>query len=135
MPDHAIALRRAWEGRFGEETRRVDLPIDWSTAGEVPSRLSRVFQRPPIDPEREALLIRFESVPGLRSVLLNGRDLGQPAADGTPWECGIDDATPRANRLILGLEPAHFPPDSEWGRISIVVRVREGSPRDRRERL
>src|SRR5262245_48897471 len=89
MPEHRIALRRAWEHSRDGTAGRVDLPAVW-VMGEVPTHLSRRFQRPRRLDEGETLWLELSSVEGLRKAFLNSVDLGR-IPPRTHWECPFED--------------------------------------------
>lgn len=123
MPEHAIQLRRAWEAEIDGQTSRLDLPITWGSA-PPPPRLRRRFNRPTIDPAREAISLRFESCAGVHGLTLNGRDLAQPIDDDAVSELECGPLLPMGNCLELILEPDAVPRSIPWGRIALVIRSR-----------
>jgi hypothetical protein len=125
MPEHLIYLRRAWEGHFGPgaagAVRRVDLPTAWPADLPGPVRLSRAFNRPPLDPGRETLALRLGAVPGLLSVRLNGRPLATSGPAGS--ELPLSDPLPPRNVLLLELDPsAAATAGPGWGEVALVIR-------------
>ena len=79
MPEHLIRLRGSWQIE-GDPPRRIDLPTTWPAGLEGRLTLSRRFNRPRFDPSAESLALRLDAVPGLRSALLNGKELPDLAA-------------------------------------------------------
>ncbi|MEO6811185.1 MAG: hypothetical protein ABI353_18915 [Isosphaeraceae bacterium] len=127
MSEHLIHLRRAWEGTFVEGgakvVRRVDLPASWPADLSTPFLLSRAFQRPPIEPDRERLLLRFASVSGLISVHWNGQELARPMIGTADLELALERPIPARNLLALEVDPAGFNGlGIPWGTIALVIR-------------
>ena len=118
MPEHLIRLRGAWDWTAPDGPRRVDLPATWPAGLAGPLVLARRFQRPRIDPDREALALRLEAVPGLLRVRLNGVEIGGPAAGEIP----LGDL-PARNLLELEADPAGLGA-GPWGAIALVIRAR-----------
>ena len=79
MSEHLIRLRRGWELEDldfpDHRPQRVSLPLEAGWAGVRRLRLTRRFGCPPLNPGSESLWLRLESVLGLASLQLNGRDL------------------------------------------------------------
>jgi hypothetical protein len=128
MPEHLIRLRGGWEWRDpgAASARRVALPMTWPAGLTAHVRLVRSFQRPTIDPAREALALRLESVSGLVAVWLNGRELARPDAGTTALCLPLDDPMPPRNVLVLEVDPttpgrAGADPEP-WGEIALVIR-------------
>ncbi|MBX6312401.1 MAG: hypothetical protein IRY99_05700 [Isosphaeraceae bacterium] len=127
MLEHLIQLRRAWEGEFPEGgsliRRRVDLPTQWPTGLDAPFRLTRAFQRPPIDPGRERLALRLGSVPGLRSIRLNEWEIARVAEGISGLTIDLPDLLPPRNRLVLDVDPSDWgEPPGLWGEVALVIR-------------
>lgn len=128
--EHLIRLRGPWSCRTRlddtEAEARIDLPTPISPSMGSTIRLARSFGRPPIDPERESLALRFEAVEGLREVRLNGRILSRPAAGIDALELTIDEPLPPRNLLEMDVDPPCEPLRSNgsepWGCIALVVR-------------
>ena len=126
MPEHVIRLRGGWErvdplGRA--EGPRVTLPLPRPGG---PVRLARSFQAPRVDPAREAVWLRVADAPGLRSVRLNGRDLGPADGLEAARAYRLPADLPARNRLELAAEPA----SDGWGSIALVIRDRNDPPPD-----
>ena len=119
MPDHFIRLRRAWDAKVDGQSLRVDLPATWTSA-VVPLELSRRFQRPRLGNPDEAIYLRFEDVPGLVSVFLNGVRIG-PTQNPGDWEVAIPQPT-LSNQLLLILDPTLVAEVDGWGKIALVIR-------------
>lgn len=119
MPEHPIALRRAWElQRPDTPPERIDLPGTLPPT-IAPLRLVRSFNRPRFDPEAETLALRLADVPGLAAVRLNGTPL-TPATD----SLSIDPARlARRNLLELVVAPADHPRPA-WGAVALVLAPR-----------
>jgi len=118
MPEHLIRLRGAWDWLTEAGPRRVDLPITWPPGLAGPLVLSRRFQRPRVDPDREALALRLGDVPGLIRARLNGDEVAGPAAGEVPL-----GNLPARNLLILEVDPAGLD-EGPWGAIALVIRAR-----------
>ena len=126
MYEHLIRLRGAWDWHPGAGgPGRVALPTRWAADVRSPFRLSRRFHRPPIDPDRETLALRMESVAGLGVVRLNGRELARPAGGVSDLTLTLEGSLPGTNLLELEVDPAAWGEaglgDSPWGRIALVV--------------
>jgi hypothetical protein len=131
MSDHTIRLRAGWrswpEGADESGAERIDLPSARIHDRDGPLCLLRSFQRPPLEPGRERLELRLDSVPGLAAVCLNSQVLAAFAADPTgPVLLPLPEALPTRNHLVLRLGPpgprkgaATRPP---WGEIALVIR-------------
>jgi hypothetical protein len=135
VPSHLIRLRKAWQCQsiesHGLEENRLDLPLTWPPDPAIPprARLTRVFSTPPIEPALETLAIRFEQVPGLRSIRLNDRSIHllNPLPDRFEIEA---DLIKGKNCLVLEVDftsekSTIIPPVGEgWGSIALVIRSR-----------
>ncbi len=131
MPaEHLIRLRGPWTCRPRldnlEAEIRIDLPTPTPPSVGESVCLARSFGRPPIDPDRESLALRFEAVEGLREVRLNGRILSRPDVGVDAIELAIVGPLPPRNRLEIDVDPpgaSPRPTDSgPWGCIALVVR-------------
>lgn len=137
MPEHLIRLRRGWLRVAlqapGDGSDRVTLPLAGFPDPGRRVLLTRSFQRPPVDPDREALWLRLEAVPGLNSVVLNGRSMtaGGPLADSLLLPVGDD--LPARSVLVLDVGPAHPVGPLPWGEVALVIVGRDVEPGGRGE--
>lgn len=120
MPEHRIALRRAWDCQRGDIIGRVNLPAIWG-AGEAPTRLTRRFQRPSRLGPSESLWLEFASTSGLLAASLNGIDLGIIPSD-DHWAWPIADREVSTFQLMLRVDPGQVPATKPWGDVSLVIR-------------
>jgi hypothetical protein len=128
--EHLIRLRKAWEwckpGIVVSVPERIDLPADPTQFAQGRTRLQRRFGTPAIDPSRESLALRFENVPGLRRVRLNGQPIAQNDPKVGSFEVSL--ALPLPARNVLELEVDRIPPQTQeganalWGDIALVIR-------------
>ena len=134
MPDHTIRLRGPWllidpEAPEGPP-RRLALPA--TAAPEMPGpllRLRRSFARPPRLAGPIACRLIVEDLPGLRAVVLNGRDLplSPDVAEPTePWDIG-HWLRPRNLLELLVAPPIASESRGLWGSIALVFEPSEGS--------
>jgi hypothetical protein len=128
LTEHQIRLRGGWELREDSEgpPRRLTLPFTHVPGFARPLQLYRSFQAPSLDPGREQLWLRVESVPGLLEIQLNGRKLPRPDA-GAPVEIvrldkGPDPALAVRNELMFRVDVALVPPEEPWGSVALVIR-------------
>ncbi len=128
MTEHQIRLRGGWELREDSEgpPRRLTLPFTHVAGSARPLQLYRSFQAPRLDPGREQLWLRVESVPGLLEIRFNGQTLLRPDA-GAPLELvrldnGPDSALAVRNELMFRVDVALIPPDEPWGSVALVIR-------------
>jgi hypothetical protein len=131
--EHLIRLRGGWEcigGHFGGDPAvpaRLTLPVDWPDGLHEPLRLTRRFSAPPLDPEREQLLLRLADIAGLCSVALNDRLLAAPAGE-SALELPLAEHIAARNVLVLEVDPRAWAdaPGARlgWGSIALVVRPR-----------
>jgi hypothetical protein len=129
MADHRIRLRGGWQWHEPEPgaTRLVTLPMALAAGVPQPIHLVRPFNRPPIDPARETLLIHLQHVEGLRVVRLNDREVARPETEPRELWVAVEPPLPARNVLVL---EAELPPpfrgtsseDSPWGEVALVVR-------------
>jgi hypothetical protein len=117
---HEIHLRGGWEwaGSDGPPagTARLTLPTRWDAAATGRLRLTRRFQRPPRRPESRVVL-RIGCAPGIRSIVLNGRQFGPISPDLAGHEIVLGILASR-NELVMEIDP---PRDGlDWGFISLV---------------
>ena len=132
MSVHLIRLRKGWESidldSLDPRPERITLPLPagWRSARRL--RLTRRFGCPPLNPDIESLWLRLESVSGLASLRLNGRDLPVgPCFHGT-----IDIPLvelPARNELALELSAAAGDPAGDstaWGEIALLIRSEPG---------
>ena len=138
MPEHLIRLRGPWElldeAAVGPEAiRRIDLPIEILPGSDRPLRLRRRFGRPVRFRPGLACWLRFEDVPGLVQVTLNGEPLATVPGDDVPSIDGSD--VPIGSRLlprnVLELTVAPGPPRQTeagrpWGAIALVFGPDDG---------
>jgi hypothetical protein len=138
-PEHRIRLRGGWQWRVAGEAgppRRVALPIAWPDDALGRVLLSRPFNRPPLDPSREALRLELEQVDGLVAVLLNDRDLARPPVGTARLVVPLDDPLPGRNVLVLEVaSPPAGRGGSGWGDIALVIGPAPPTAPDRREPL
>lgn len=134
MSEHLIRLRKGWESidldSPDPRPRRITLPLPAGWGRSRRLRLTRRFGCPPLSPGLESLWLRLESVSGLSSLQLNGRDLPLgPRSHGT-----IDirlEELPARNELALELSSAAAPDDlrdgsTVWGEIALLIRTEHG---------
>jgi hypothetical protein len=128
MPEHRIRFRGGWESRTVEgdpgEVRRLTLPFASHTEIGGPIRLDRRFGRPPIDKAVESVSLELRAVPGLRSVHLNGFDLGPLPADVIDWTVPRLAMLEARNTLSLEVVPGLASAEETqggWGWIALVV--------------
>jgi hypothetical protein len=125
MSEHLIRLRGGWEWHAPGDgpAQRVALPMIWPAGLTTHVRLLRSFQRPPLDPAREALALRLESISGLVVVRLNGRALAHPEPGVSALSLPLDDPLPPRN--VLELEAGPLTESAEpWGTIALVITAR-----------
>ncbi len=127
MPDHWIRLRGGWEWReAGLPARKVSLPMSWSPRFMAVFELVRSFQRPPIDPGCECVLLSLEDVDGLVSVWLNEEEIARPEPGATSLMIPIDRPLAARNTLVLKVDPGRCGGVNEfsspWGTIALVIR-------------
>ena len=103
---------------------RLSFPLTRFPEGQVDLRFSRSFQHPPLDHDREALWLDLQSVPGLISIVLNGRELVREVNPGhvESFSLGID--LPLRNQLVLQVDPS-VRPEHPWGVVALVIRQKE----------
>jgi hypothetical protein len=133
MPEHRIRFRGGWYLSAAEDepsnVRRLTLPVVWPPGMVGPFRLTRRFGRPPIDPAVESAWLELSDIPGLRSLQLNGVDLGPIPLDVLDWTVPLTGLLDLRNTLTLELVPGQFSTPEGWGSIALVIasRVREGA--------
>jgi hypothetical protein len=93
--------------------------------------MTRRFGRPPLDHDRQVLLLDMNQVEGLLSLVLNGRTIGRIAPATCSYEIELSDLAER-NVLVVeielpeaGLIPAEH--QKEWGVIALVVRSNDSA--------
>ena len=125
MPGHLIRLRGGWE-RLGPggavEATRVVLPLAAPFDAPGRLRLGRWFQAPPLEPDKETLWLRLDSVPGLVSVGFIGSVIARGPFQESPVILPLGGALPARNRVVLDAEfpePAGFP----WGDVGLLIRA------------
>lgn len=128
--EHRIRLRAGWEslpeGCSDPAQERIDLPIRWGPGRPRRLRLTRRFGRPPLDARKEGLFLELDRVPGMQSLVLNGKSLA--AVTGTRAYYLIPLAEIEA-RNVLEIEIETGEPggeaagqDLDWGHIALVIR-------------
>jgi len=132
MSEHLIRLRKGWESidldSLDPRPERITLPLPagWRSARRL--RLTRRFGCPPLNPDIESLWLRLESVSGLASLQLNGRDIPLgPYPHGT-LDIRLEELRPR-NELALELSAAAGDPAGDstaWGEIALLIRSEPG---------
>lgn len=128
MTGHKIRLRGGWEWRdtASGTSRRVALPLSLAAEATSGVLLVRSFNKPPLDKDKEALWLRLEHVPGLRSVRLNGQEIVQATADSSEYSVPLEHLGPSRNVLVLELgstvRPAQEADNNAWGEIALIVR-------------
>ncbi|MDR3638740.1 MAG: hypothetical protein P4L84_33345 [Isosphaeraceae bacterium] len=114
-------------GNQGEPRQRVNLPMTWPAGIHGPVRLLRSFQKPVIDPASEVLFLRLDHVAGLRTLLLNDREIARTPGDQASLTVRLDDLIERRNVLSLEIELPQLlesdVPAAPWGSISLLVRA------------
>ena len=133
MSEHLIRLRKGWESIDLDspdprpERITLPLPMGWGSGRRL--RLTRRFGCPPLNPHGESLWLRLESVAGLASLRLNGRDLPLGQDSHGTIDIRLAELRPR-NELALelsGAAPAAPPGDSTtWGEIALLIRSEPG---------
>ena len=131
MPEHLIRLRGGWE-RLGAATgrSRAGSRSPWSRPPSAPqqARLARWFQTPPLDPRRETLWLRLDSVPGLVSVSLNDREIARRPFPAFPLildlvgdACRPGTGSPSTSSFPSrpDVPAALFP----WGEVALLIRA------------
>lgn len=127
MADHRIPLRRAWEARFGDDARRLDLPTVWGDS-EIPASILRRFHWPARVGDGEVIHLELDELPGMTEATLNGRTLGD-----SPCLLSPNELRPSGNLLVLALDPSAVTREGEWGRVALVIgprRVAEAARSD-----
>jgi len=126
-----IRFRKGWESIELDsldphpEPITLPLPAGWGSTRRV--RLTRRFGYPPLNPHIESLWLRLESVAGLASLRLNGRDLPLGQDFHGTIEIRLAELRPR-NELALELLAAAAPPGDStvWGEIALLIRSEPG---------
>ena len=139
MSEHRIRLRGGWEARAIDPmlgaVDRLTLPIRWDVDRPRRLRLTRRFQRPPLeDPShlgsRQAgppeLWLLLEHVPGLLALELNGESPVCVWPEQTRYEIPLG-RLPQRNQLVLEIETPRSNDRAgsaapEWGSIALVIR-------------
>jgi hypothetical protein len=129
VTEHRIRFRGGWEccpvATPESDELRLTLPIRWSRQHPSRLQLTRRFGRPPLDPDSQVLFLQLDQVPGIQSLLLNGRPIARVSPEESRYEIRLDDL-PNRNVLLLEIETPR-PGDqaaaqAEWGRIALVIR-------------
>ena len=111
--------------RESEPGRRVTLPLVRPAERTSRVLLVRPFHRPPVNYEREALILRMEGVGGLVSACLNGQEIVRPPSGTTEVSVRLDQPLPARNVLVLEVDlPALLDTsgdESLWGIIALVI--------------
>lgn len=129
-PEHAIRLRGGWQNHTSAgEAVPLSLPTDWPAETRGRLRLVRKFGAPRIDPTQERVVLRLESVAGLRSVVLNTKTLEAGAESETSLEIPLapeDLATRNVLELAVDADAWVESPQLRrgWGAIALVVKAR-----------
>jgi hypothetical protein len=130
LNEHSIRLRGGWECRStaaGESLpARLALPTRWTSDQTGLITLTRRFGRPPLDADRDALWLRLDQVPGIRSLHLNGQPLVPIPPTSSRFEFPLAGLLDR-NQLDLEVDIAAASARSaavgaDWGVISLVIR-------------
>ena len=132
MTEHVIRLRGGWEchsGHCEDAVTRITLPVCWPLGFPSRVRLTRSFQRPNVDQEREAISLRLEDVTGLAELKLNGSPVPLPDRRSC-LEIPLEHELPARNRLALEVELAPLERDgtgatAPWGSIALVITRRD----------
>jgi hypothetical protein len=140
MTEHRIRLRGGWEVRALDErpgeVKRLTLPIRWDFERPRRLRLTRRFQRPPLQAlsplgSRPAghpeLVLVLEDVPGIVSLELNGESTVYVSPEQTCYQVPLG-RLPQRNQLELEIETPCANDRTggdvrEWGSIALVVRA------------
>jgi hypothetical protein len=133
---HAIRLRGGWEHHSPAEgiflSKRFSLPIRWMNGRAGLLILTRRFGRPPYDSACEALWLRMDQVPGVRSLHLNGQPLAQISPERSRYDIPLPELLERNQLEIeVDVEEAALrsaPCGGDWGVISLVVRSTDACP-------
>jgi hypothetical protein len=130
VAEHRIRLRGGWEwfpaDSPGAAASRLTLPISWESDRPRRLRLTRRFNRPPLDAESRMVLL-LEQVPGITSLALNGHAVARVSPGESHYEIPLG-SLPERNELVLEVEiprsaaPAGCP-TPEWGAIALVIRT------------
>lgn len=130
MPEHRIRFRGGWEsspvGGDPGNARKLTLPVAWPDGPGGTVRLTRRFGRPPDLAEGETIWLELRDVPGLRSLQLNGVDLGPPPSDGVGWTLPLAGRLADRNTLTLEVALDGETPGG-WGSIALVIVSESGS--------
>lgn len=130
MKEHCIRLRGGWVGTNRDDpdasSFQIALPAHFDHNAIRRLRLSRRFQRPPLDHATEALWLRLGQVPGLLSATLNDAPLLLVPHASDLIEIPLSDLPPR-NLLVLDVDlPAQSDVEparpSPWGEVALVIR-------------
>ncbi len=131
MSEHLIRLRKAWTAQAleggSDAPWTLDLPTVLNTHSG-PLRLTRRFQKPRIDPESEAVLLRLGQIAGLRSATLNGREIAILTTRIEHVEMPVTHLLQDRNTLELVVEVSALTRPAEslraWGEIALVITSR-----------
>ena len=131
MPEHVIRLRGGWTllGREGEDQDRPDrltFPLKNLPENQGSLVFSRFFQRPPLTNPGQTLWLQLESVPGLKSIMVNRRELARANPQGPIEHLFLGDDLPARNQLILSVD-SNVRLEEDWGRIALVIQEEDRS--------
>ena len=130
MSEHRIRLRGGWEARAIDPmlgaVDRLTLPIRWDLDRPRRMRLTRRFQRPPLEVPSHLVLL-LEHVPGIISLELNGESPVRVSPEQTRYEVPLG-RLPQRNQLVLEIETPRSndwagSDAPEWGSIALVIRA------------
>ncbi len=130
MDEHRIRLRGGWEcqstASAEEPPERIALPVRWDPGNPRRLRLTRRFGRPPVDLERQTLLLELAQARGIHSLLLNGKAQSGVSASKSYYLIPLAEIDER-NTLVLEVETAESAVGAgegvqDWGQIAILVR-------------
>ena len=130
MTEHCIRLRGGWEccpvDSSVSDTYRLTLPTRWGSDRPRRLRLTRRFNRPPLDADCW-IGLRLEQVAGIQALLLNGQPLACASPDESRYEIPLS-SLPDRNLLVLEIEPPQSTDSGgavspEWGAIALVIRT------------
>ena len=130
MDEHRIRLRGGWvcqsASTAADQPERITLPIRWDPDKPRRMRLSRRFGCPPVDRERQRLLLELCQARGIHLLLLNGKEVTGISAAKSSYLIPLDEIDER-NTLVLEVETGEThggaaESGSDWGEVAILVR-------------
>ncbi|MGO9468849.1 MAG: hypothetical protein ACLQIB_42925 [Isosphaeraceae bacterium] len=133
LNEHSIRLRGGWECRPAAPAesppKRLVLPTRWTSDQTGLVTLTRRFGRPPLDAAREALFLRLDQVPGIRSLHVNGQPLAPISPASSQYEFPLAGLLDR-NQIDVEVDIAaagarSAAPGLDWGLISLVIGTAE----------